>query len=319
MHAHLFVADRANGVGSKAKCQRVKRNGEPCTRSALAGSDFCWQHQPGERWLRDVFGWVVGGVIGLVLGYSFFHQSEVSQQYSANLQRGRTPPLIARFPVILANGSNYTIVTEPGHRSPGPTSCPFSLMFEPDHTIRIYGEIRDRSGIVAVAGEGEIVRAMPGCAYDINSDQKAIEVVDDRQRPVFQLRIISYTEWQELVAKAKEYAAKIEQEHSQRGLDESTEIASLVPNRHLSPSTADLPDLPPELVQILKSKESLLKQVEEAIQLNYVSNEGEHWYVVTPAGSMLCQDSEEFDSLRLNMERIFVYPGHKHPGKRSSH
>jgi hypothetical protein len=41
-------------------------------------------------------------------------------------------------------------------------------MVGPDRTIRVYGEIRDQSGIIVVQTDGDFVRALPGAGYDIN-------------------------------------------------------------------------------------------------------------------------------------------------------
>jgi len=40
------TSQQERGVGMLAKCAGVKKNGEPCSLSALGSSSYCWAHNP---------------------------------------------------------------------------------------------------------------------------------------------------------------------------------------------------------------------------------------------------------------------------------
>ena len=208
---------------------------------------------------------LVGLVVGLFVDTVRDRISKSENQRTVNLERGRTIPMIRRLPIILADGPNWAIGARPGYYPVGVTWWPFSLMIKPDRTVRMYGEMRNESGIIVVKADGGVIRVLPQGPYDINSDERAIEVVDERRRPVFQLRMLSRSQWD-------------------KSLDEA--------------------------------ERRVLGEAQEVLQLNYVAVQDGVWQVVTPYVSKECGDSQEVESLRVCMIRIFEYPGHKYPGKR---
>jgi len=300
---------------STSQCTRVKKNGSPCTRHAMKWSEFCWQHSPREVWIPSVACMVVGVILGLLISVAASEVSQLAGQRTVNLERGRTIPMIGRFPFILSNGGGYQIVAGPGYYPPGVEGRPFSVMVGPDRTIRVYGEIRGQSGIIFVQAEGEFVRALPGGGYDINSDRTAIEVVDEKQMPVFQLRIRSHTEWNKSLRETEDRV--LGEVTGTRTRDERREMLLSMLRQHppIQPQ-ADQTLLSRESAQMHERHESLLKQAQDVLELNYVTATNGTWIVATPQGSRGHLDLQEVESLRVHIERIFEYPGHKYPGKR---
>lgn len=37
------------------QCKAIKKNGERCTRSAVEGTEYCWQHQPPKEESSETF------------------------------------------------------------------------------------------------------------------------------------------------------------------------------------------------------------------------------------------------------------------------
>jgi len=302
-------------VTSTSPCKRVKKNGAPCTHHALKWSEFCWQHQPREVWIPNVVTMIVGVLLGLLISVAMNGISQFADRGSVNLERGRTIPMIRRFPVILSTSGMREVVAGPGYHPPRVKGCPFSVMIEPDRTIRMYGEIRDRSGIIAVQADGDLVRALPGGGYDINSDHKAIEVVDEKKMSVFQLRMRARAEWDESFSETLDRVPR--EVIGARTRDKGWEmLSSLLQETTPMRPQADQGPVAREWAQMLERQEALLKQAQEVFELNYVTAKDGTWFVATPHLSKECQDLKEVESLRANIERIFEYPGHKYPGKR---
>ncbi|MBN2129131.1 MAG: hypothetical protein JW741_06520 [Sedimentisphaerales bacterium] len=258
---------------------------------------------------------VVGVVLGFSVSVGIYRVSRLAGQRAVNLERERAIPMIGRFPVILSTAGGYRVVAGPGYHPPGIDGCPFSVMVAPDRTIRVYGEIRDQSGAIIVQVDGESARALPGSGCDINSDQKAIEVVDATGKPVFQLRVSSRDEWDESLQEARDL---VEGLMGARATDRpwdkfSSTLYQTAPAR----PQADGDPTSRGLAEIIERHELLMKQAEEAFEMNYVTARGDGtWFVVTRHMSKECSDMQEAESLRVNLRPIFEYPGHRYPGRR---
>ncbi|MEN6424404.1 MAG: hypothetical protein ABFE13_03515 [Phycisphaerales bacterium] len=257
---------------------------------------------------------VVGFMLGLFASIIIYKISQSADQRAVSLDRGRAIPVVGRFPVILSTTGVCRIVDGPGYYRVGVEGCPLSIMAEPDRTIRVYGEIRDRAGVVVVQANGDSVCVLPIGGYDINSDHGAIEVIDNKGLPVFQLRIRSRAEWETSSREATERALR---DAMGPGMQvEGRDVSAIPPPL---PSTADLVETSSDKWRmILGDHASLTEQTREVFELNYVTvKEDGTWLVATPHTSKECTDMQEMKSLRVNIDCIFAYPGHKYPGKRA--
>lgn len=61
---------------------------------------------------------------------------------------------------------------------------------------------------------------------------------------------------------------------------------------------------------------SLLSQVNEVIEMNYIHHTISGWWCVTPEGSQEVQNYEDMKEWQNKIPRLFKYPGEKYPGIR---
>jgi hypothetical protein len=166
----------------------------------------------------------------------------------------------------------------------------------------MYGEIRDRSGCVVVQAGGDTTTVLPRSGYDVNSDLKAIEVVDEEQKPVFQLSIMPYEAFQVQLTQAR-----------QKGDGPGIVNPNQTSRAPLGAQGEQMPAKPTE------AERSPAKQPKEVMQLFYVATDKGSLWIVTPQGTTNSRDSDakDVEQSRQSIRRIFHYPAHKYPGKRS--
>jgi len=134
-------------------------------------------------------------VLAHPLGWLFYARSQRAARHLANITRSRPVPFVRKFPVIIEDGSNTQEMRIPGRYSPAISRCPFSFFITEDGSINLRGAIYDAEGNIVVEGTGDSIRAIQSTKCDINSDAKAIEVVDINLRPVFQLMVVPYEDF----------------------------------------------------------------------------------------------------------------------------
>ncbi len=137
---------------------------------------------------------IIGFLLGLLSSEYYYNRSQRASRYLANVTMSRPVPFVRKFPVILDDGTNKQEITAPGRYDAMISRSPFSFYITPDGSINLYGEIRDvkETGTIVVEATGDSIRVVQVNEFDINSDSKAIEVVDSNQRPLFQLMVIPY-------------------------------------------------------------------------------------------------------------------------------
>ena len=222
---------------------------------------------------------VVGFILGLFFSEYLFIRSQRASRHLANVTMSRPVPFVRKFPVVIDDGSNIQIMPAPGRYGAAFSRTPFSFYITPDGSINLYGEIRDAKGAIVVEATGDSIRVVQVNKFDINSDSKAIEVVDSNQHPLFQLVVIPY----------EAFAA----DRVQRRSDWSAKHGK-------TPS-----------LQMDNVKE---EKTEEVIRLSYVTQRDEKWLVSSPHWNEMVESIEKYDWSKI--PRLFCYPGHLNPGKR---
>lgn len=239
---------------------------------------------------------VFGYLLGLLSSEYYYARSQRDAGHLANITRSRPVPFVRKFPVIIEDGGNTQEMRTPGRYSPLISRCPFSFFITEDGSINLHGAIYDAEGNIVTEGIGNSIRVIQPNKYDINSDAKAIEVVDINLRPVFQLVVVSYEDF--ITEKAQrqrrsKLSGVLRQQMEALGIDVNTV-------------------LPKNEQHIVEAFER--KKIEEVIQLYYINKQGETWWMSSPNGSTSAKSLEE-DECSL-FPRLFCYPGYSHPGKR---
>lgn len=147
---------------------------------------------------------VFGFFLGLFSSEYYYDRSQRDAIHLANITRSRPVPFVRKFPVIIEDGNNIQVMTKPGRYRPIYSPCPFSFFIAPDGSINLRGEIRDAIGVIVTEATGDSIRVTQASKYDINSDSRAIEVVDITKQPLFQLMLIPF----------EDFIKKIEQRRS---------------------------------------------------------------------------------------------------------
>lgn len=222
---------------------------------------------------------VVGFMLGLFFSECLFIRSQRASRHLANVTMSRPVPFVRKFPVIIDDGTNTQEMPSPGRYAAMSSRSPFSFFITQDGSINLRGEIRHSKGSIVAEATGDSIRVIQANGFDINSDTKAIEVVDSNKRPLFQLTIMPY----------EDYVAEREQRRSvwetKYGTSKSQQMESL--------------------------KE---KKIDEVIRLSYITRKGENWAISSPHGSELVEALDEDDWSKI--PRLFCYPGYLYPGKR---
>jgi len=221
---------------------------------------------------------------------------------------------ILKFPFFIAEGSNSLLIEGPGYHQSNPPQHPFSYMVHPDHTISVRGDIRNVSGAVVVSAEGDVVRAIAGSGYDVNSDYKAIEVVDESMTPVLQIRIMPHKEWKKLVNEGLKTL----------GIETKSNSLQVLIEAATRSDYAEIPDVKSvESNKPAKDSWQRIKDewenIDEVVQLNYIFPWNGSYWCVTPFVSKGYVGNDEVAQWRQKIKRIFEYPGYKYPGKRISY
>jgi hypothetical protein len=158
--------------------------------------------------------------------------------------------------VIIEDGTNTQTMVTPGRYGAAFSRTPFSFFVTPDGTINLHGEIRDAKGTIVVEATGDSIRAVQANRCDINSDSKAIEIVDSNQRPLFQLIVIPYEvfveEQSQLHSKSRE---TLRQRMEAAGIPDANKLLANAGQQMLGEVKAKNPD--------------------EVIRLCYITQQGE--------------------------------------------
>ncbi|MCJ7777082.1 MAG: hypothetical protein MUP16_02060 [Sedimentisphaerales bacterium] len=238
---------------------------------------------------------VIGYILGLLSSEYYYARSQRAARHLANVTMSRPVPFVLKFPVIIEDGGNIQEMPTPGRYRPAISRCPFSFFITQDGSINLRGVIRDAEGNIVTEGTGDSIRVIQANKYDINSDAKAIEVVDANQRPVFQLMVIPYEDFiTEKAQRRSKHSAAMRQRMEAAGIPDV--------NMFLARNEQQIEE---------KLKE---KKIEEVIRLSYITQQGETWWISSPDGSISVKSLEE-DEWSL-IPRLFCYPGYSHPGKR---
>lgn len=147
-----------------------------------------------DRFLLPVVFTVVGFLLGLLSSECYYNRSKKASRHLANVTMSRPVPFIRKFPVVIDDGTNIQTMHTPGRYVAAFSRTPFSFYIAPNGRIDLFGEIRDTEGIIAVEATGDSIRVIQTNRFDINSDSKAIEVIDKNERPIFQLTVIPHKE-----------------------------------------------------------------------------------------------------------------------------
>jgi hypothetical protein len=289
-------------------CRRVTLKGIPCKGRHIKGSDFCWRHQPKEVWLPAIVTLVVGFLLGIGSNAFFSHRDQISAAHQGEVDRPREVPLIHKFPILVFEGGNATIISQPGYCHESFSWSPFSYGIAADLKIDMRGVIQDDSGCVVVEAAGCKVKARQGSRYDINSDNNAIEIVDSEQKPVFQLRIVPSEEF------LSQLARSLSEGREELVRDFRTQYAGFVEAcPELLRDFERVLAQPPAFESVIKEKE-----VHEVLQLCYVTRVQGHVCIITGQRPAFFPDSdyEHIQQCRNGIHRLFEYPAYKYPGKR---
>jgi hypothetical protein len=222
---------------------------------------------------------VVGFLAGLLFSEYYYIRSQRASRQLANVTMSRPVPFVRKFPVIVEDGTNMQIMPTPGRYVAAFSRMAFSFAIAPDGSINLRGEIRDDKGTIVAEAIGDSIRVIQSSRYDVNSDSKAIEVVDSSQRPLFQLMVIPYED---------SMAARVQQRPAWAGED------GAVSSRQAASSKDQRPD--------------------EVIRLSYITRQRRTWLVSSGHGSEMVEVLDTYDWSKI--PRLFSYPGYLHPGKR---
>jgi len=237
---------------------------------------------------------VFGYLLGLFSSEYYYARSQRDARHLANITMSRPVPFVRKFPVIIEDGGNTQEMPTPGRYRPAISRCPFSFFITEDGSINLRGVIYDTEGTIVTEGIGNSIRAIQPNKYDVNSDAKAIEVVDINLRTVFQLVVVPYEDF--ITEKAQQLSklrSVLRQRMEAAGIDETT---FLLNNEQ-------------QIVEEFKRK-----KIEEVIRLSYITKQGESWWISSPDGSISVKSLEEDEGSLI--PRLFYYPGYSHPGKR---
>ena len=238
---------------------------------------------------------VVGFVLGVLSSEYYYGRSQRASRHLANVTMSRPVPVIRRFPVVIEDGTNTQTMAAPGRYGAAFSRTPFSFFITPDGTINLHGEIRDAEGTIVVEATGDSIHAVQANRYDINSDSKAIEVVDSSQHALFQLIVIPYEVFVREQAQRRSTLNEI--------LRQRTGVLAISDANKILANTGQ------QMMEEVKQK-----NVDEVIRLSYIAQQGETWLVSSPHGSEMVKVLDE--SVWSKVPRLFCYPGHLYPGKR---
>ncbi len=232
--------------------------------------------------------------LGVFSSEYYYARSQRTARHLANITRSRPIPFVWKFPVVIEDGSNMQEISAP-RRYHSAFGCPFSFFISQDGNINLRGVIRDAEGNIVIEGTGDSIRVIQTTNYDINSDDKAIEVVDAHQRPVFQLMVISR---EEFIAERAQRRSKF------KLIYQKIEAAGIDANMIL------------ETIESQSDKALMGEEIKEIIRLLYIAKHGDIWRVHSSFGIIPVKSLEEAKRLLITITRLFCYPGYSHPGKR---
>jgi len=197
--------------------------------------------------------------------------------------------------VLIEDGTNVQEMRTPGRYVQAFSRTPFSFFITSDGTIKLHGEIRDAKGTIVVEAIGDSIRVLQANRCDVNSDSRAIEVVDSGQRPLFQLTVVPYDTFAEQRAQLRsQFKETLRQRIEAAGIPDANKLLESVGQR--------------------TTEETREKRPDEIIRLAYVAQQGETWLISSSYGNEMVKTPDEYDWSRI--PRLFCYPGYLHPGKR---
>lgn len=254
-------------------------------------------HQPREVWVPQIVIAVLTFILGILVTYAFSALSERTSRHRANVALSRPVPFVRKFPVMIDDGTNVQIMPKPGRYVAGSSRSPFSFFITSDGSVNLRGDIRDAEGHIVAEATGDSIRVTKPDGFDINSDSKAIEVVDSGRRPRFQLIIVPY----------ETFAAERAQRDSKL---KETALAAMA-NRGIPGADRLLADLDKKRTEELKKM-----NIDEVIRLSYITHHGETWTISSCHGNEWVKVLNDYDWSKI--PRLFCYPGYSHPGERTS-
>jgi len=259
---------------------------------------------------------VVALILTLLFGVYIYALTKRDAIHLTNITRTRPVPFVRKFPVIIEDGGNTQVLPKPQRYSPIYSLCPFIYHIKPDGSINLRGEIRDEKGVIVTEATGDSIRVVQAKRYDINSDSKAIEVVDINKQPVFQLMVIPFENFiremeqrrsmrdkemrqqkttKNLIMLLEKAKQQMTEEHRKKEIDETIERVK---------QTNKFDDI-----------ENLKKmKIDEVIRLSYINQRDEIWLIASTHGIRSFKSLGENE--RSLIPRLFCYPGYSYPGKR---
>lgn len=237
-----------------------------------------------------LIGVIVSFVLGWFTSHYYYKKSYEKSLTTSHITMPRKIPVIRNLPAIVRIGSNIAEIY-PGNRFKIGNS-PFEIEVSKEGKILLHAEVRDTSGnVVALLRESELF-VSPGLSYDINSDNQAIEVVDEEFKPVLQVIKLREDEIPQVVNQIETLIAAISR-----------------------PTNLDIQGK-------LKASINLIKKNKEVLQVTYVSflpqdsEKGPLAYIANDQGLYDGVEIARSRNLRSIIRRVFEYPGYIHPGLR---
>jgi len=133
----------------------------------------------------------LGFILGVIITEIYAIRSENFSQRLSYQAIQRTVPKIHLTPVIVRIGSVIHLVP-PGDRMSISNRSPYQIEIANDGKLLLHAEIKDASGAIVAIVKDSNIFLLKGMEYDINSDNDAIEVVDEKKQPIFQItRIVN--------------------------------------------------------------------------------------------------------------------------------
>ena len=150
---------------------------------------------PSQLTAIGVFVGIASFLLGLFFAEYLHIRSQRASEQLAHVLMSRPVPFVTELPVIIIDGTNTQVFTSPRRSSPFTSRTPFRYLITQDLDINLRGEIRNSKGSIIAEAIGDSIRVIQAKGFDINSDTKAIEVVDSNQRPLLQLTVISVEDY----------------------------------------------------------------------------------------------------------------------------
>jgi hypothetical protein len=231
---------------------------------------------------------VIGFIAGYFTSYYFYRKSE----FLSHQMIPREFPKLT-FPAIIFIGDN-PIIASPGTRIAISNVTPFTVEAKKDGSILIWGDIYDYRGYVVGLLRGSSLQISPGSRYDINADARAIEVVNEKLQPVFQI-------WK---------ASDQEMKTAEKNLKERQRVM-----KDFGMLTEDDATLFKIMIEAFSRHEVLMSSY-----VNYHRSENDKNAIIVQIsdsqGTITTRNLQSVKQRINGIKRLFEYPGNKYPGVR---